>query len=227
MKEIIKMVNDDENIKFVGLEIELLLEDCYEILDAISVYKELTNSSTASNRMLFSRYYHVVENSLVYRIVLGLSKLFDSHPDVRSIKKLVNVLKQEKTIDEKANVLLDELKCLILTVNNNYNIRELRNRYFAHLDKKYKFSSLRISHALDYVEDLEIIINNIIKKFIDLYNIYFGSFQILTDNRDRCFEIPKLEQIKDISAKASEFLEQHAILKKWFYFDKKGLHFKK
>ena len=227
MKEIIKMFNDGENINFVGLEIELLLDDCYGILDAIYVYKELTNSSTAGNRMLFSRYYHVVENSLVYRIVLGLSKLFDSHPDVRSIKKLVNVLKQEKTIDEKANVLLDEVECLILTVNNNYNIRELRNRYFAHLDKKYKFSSLRISHALDYVEDLEIIINNIIKKFIDLYNIYFGSFQILTDNRDRCFEIPKLEQIKDISAKASEFLELHAIFKKWFYFDKKGLHFKK
>ena len=100
MKEIIKQVIVDEEKPSVELEIELLIEDCYEIVDAMYVYKELTNISGAGNRLLFARYFSLVESSIVYRIIMGIAKLFDSHADCRSIKKLINVLRQEKTQDK-------------------------------------------------------------------------------------------------------------------------------
>ena len=89
-----------------------------------------------------------------------------------------------------------------------------------------KFSSIRIIHSLDYIDDLEKVMISLIEAFTDLYNICSEKTTLLADKRCRDFEIPKLELIKDISIKASEFLEKHPILKEMLYVDKEGLHYK-
>ena len=101
MKDIIKFSDDlttDKETSRDKQEIELffIIEDCIELLDTILVYQQINNIDACANRLLFVTYYGIIDKALAYRIIMGLSKLFDSDSNSRTILKVINSFSQTK-----------------------------------------------------------------------------------------------------------------------------------
>ena len=70
------------------LEIQLILIECEELVNTLYIYKHLMSKEYCANTLLYSEYYTTIKNSMVYRIVLGFSKLF-GFPSYKKKKRFV------------------------------------------------------------------------------------------------------------------------------------------
>ena len=96
------------------LEILLMLIECDDLINTLYIYKYLTSEEYCANTILYSEYYTTIKNSMVYRIVLGFSRLFDKNESTRTLRKITNCIEQNKVLREKENIifLLEELRII-------------------------------------------------------------------------------------------------------------------
>ena len=231
MKDIIKFSDDlttDKETSRDKQEIELffIIEDCIELLDTILVYQQINNIDACANRLLFVTYYGIIDKALAYRIIMGLSKLFDSDSNSRTILKVINSFSQTKEFQKADTKKIFEK---IIQYNNhlteNYNFKYLRDKFFAHLDKKVRYSSLRLGYQLVELDFLFSDLSCIVNELINLFNICYNEEYPVKPGKE--IEIPKVENLVDVEERANKFIETHTYLKNELVIDSKGLHFKK
>lgn len=231
LKELIKfsdVLKDEMDTSKVKLEIELglLLKDFIDLITAIRVYEQTNDSERVANKLLFIEYTGIIDQALVYRIVIGVSKLFDSDSNARTVKKLIHAFSQDKEF-QTPNILkiIDDINSLNETIVKEYNFKLLRDKFFAHLDKRMRFSSMRIGYQLFELENLLILLVNIFEKLKKLYNSCFS--EKFYGKVTKYIEIPKIENLIDVKERAVEFVKSHKHLEKQLIVDSKGLNFVK
>ena len=210
----------------IKIELELLISDLKSISDTIFVYIELHKQIKDGNAILFNDYYLILDEALANSIIMNLSKVFDNNSKARSLKKLCNCyLQNEKVKNNK--MIKEQLKQIIFFAEEftkEYNLKFLRDKYFAHLDKELIFSSLRLGYtitdAIDLLEQIENINDKLIQLFEKLYSEKFPA-------NNRNIKIPLVQNLIDVEKQANEFLDKKPYLTKIFYTDSKGIHFKK
>ena len=111
--------------------------------------------------------------SLVYRVVLGLSKIFSDSKEY-SLRKATNQVEQIIRDNKNTGRVIAEIRqklddSLMIRV-----IRTYRDKFFAHLDKKSAMSYVRIdsSSAMKYISEQEL--NEWLLLVRELYLVCFG-----------------------------------------------------
>ena len=231
MKQLIKfsdvLINEtDTLIDKLEIELGLLLSDFIDLLNAIYVYEKTNDSERFANKLLFVQYFNIIDQALVYRIIMGLSKIFDSDTDTRTVKKLMASFLQTKDFQTPEIMkIIDDINTFNNAIITEYNFKFLRDKFFAHLDKKLRFSSMRIGFQLFELENLLILLENIFEKLKKLYNSCFSEEFSVKVAKD--IEIPKIENLIDVEERAVEFVKSHKHLEKQLIVDSKGLNFVK
>lgn len=169
-------VLDDSNLLIkLELELQYLISDCVYVHKALAIYIKYSKMPKSSE---YSDYYDTVNEALVYRIIHGLSKLFDNDREARSINKInnkiasINLFNSQKQI----TIITEKIKNFVTQFQANYNLRELRDTFFGHLDEKNVLSSLRKSLKLNYTDDLQEDIFEITNNLVELYNLCFPDY---------------------------------------------------
>ena len=146
--------NDYKNMKRLSNtlnNVDKELKENRDIINTLYIYKQLSSEDDSANKFLFLTFYETIETSLVYRIVIGLSRLFDSNSSARTLRKVLNVLQQTRIVNgsKEINMALSEVLLDDSNVRDTYNFKNLRDKYFAHLDKEMVFSSLVIFKEIE------------------------------------------------------------------------------
>ena len=85
------------------LELYFLILDCLSIHGAIIVYDHICNLNKDSQFIL---YYNTLEEALIYRIMMGLSKLFENSGKARTCMRVINAIEQKQQF--KLNKIIGE-----------------------------------------------------------------------------------------------------------------------
>jgi hypothetical protein len=213
--------------ELLNIELALMIIEIQDITEAIFVYKELTSEENAANQLLYSAYYNAVKTSIVYRIVLGLSRVFDTDNSARTLRKVLNVILQTKSINgnPKVNNLISELLEEDERIRETFNFKNLRDKYFAHLDKEMVFSLLPIYKSLKYTDELIDLLNGISDTLIEIAYTCFGEKHSKIDASK--IRIPDLGNLKDIEQRARDYSTSNTFANKWFGVNESGLYFLK
>lgn len=231
MKELINytcdIIGQEQHSKenMIALELHLLCIDCRDIVDAICVYNQLTSEELSANKFLFLEYYETVETSIVYRIIMGLCRLFDNNTSARTLKKILNTMQQTKSINKNAeiNTAITEVLFEDKKIREIFNFKNLRDKYFAHLDKEMVYSSLIIFKNLEHTDELAQLLTVIIEL---LYNLYYKCFgEKISKPRYTTIEVPNVANLKDVKQRAFGFLDEFPVLRNSLGVNESGLYF--
>ena len=85
----------------------------------------------------------VLYEALVYRVILGLSKIFANHKEY-SLSKAANQIEQMCKDNSEVKNAIDEIRQKYNSSQMIPKIRVFRDKFFAHLDKESVFSYFRI-----------------------------------------------------------------------------------
>lgn len=231
MKE---LINYDNNVfskeertveELLATELQLLIIEIQSLIDALYVYEKVSSKENHGNRFLFLTFYESIELSLIYRIIIGLSRLFDTNSNARTLRKVLNALQQNKNINNSKEI--DTLIRKILSDDSNvretYNFKNLRDKYFAHLDKDMRFSTLTIFTNIEYTNEMIVVLENINKKLYKLDKICFSS--TLPERKQINIEIPNIADLKDVKRRAEKFLNDYPALRDTMAINEKGLYY--
>lgn len=115
---------------------------------------------------------NVLYESLIYRIILGITKIF-SDREKRGINKYINIARY-RYYDKNVQGILENIETNIQKHINSINeIIVYRDKLFGHLDKDMTFAAERIDITLVfyYIEPFEL--REIFLETINLYNYLF------------------------------------------------------
>ena len=183
-KTLDKLVSALEQLKEPINTANLYLKDYYSLLSAEKDYPEQINQAPV--------FFQAAATAFIRGIYIELSKIFDIHKEsIVSLDKILNMCFDFFGENEEAIVLINQLKSQKRGLRENVeNLRQHRNRYIAHTDKKYagKFSELvkhyplsmkEIEDILDYVKraynELSVLMTSTSFKF-DYKESDLGSF---------------------------------------------------
>lgn len=231
MKELInytcELLNKEQYTReeLLANELSILFFDCRDIVDALSVYSQLSSEELSANKFLFLTYYETVETSIVYRIIIGLSRLFDNNTSARTLKKILNSIQQTKSINinSEINNDINELLYEDRRIREIFNFKNLRDKYFAHLDKTMVFSSLIIFKNLEHTDELTKMLNTIIDMLYKLYNKCFG--EELPKRKYTTIEVPNMANLKDVEQRAINFLNRFPAMRDSLGVNESGLYY--
>ena len=231
MKELIKYESNvlhkakytDEEL--LSCELELLIFEFRDIINTLYIYKQLSSEDDSANKFLFLTFYETIETSLVYRIVIGLSRLFDSNSSARTLRKVLNVLQQTRIVNgsKEINMALSEVLLDDSNVRDTYNFKNLRDKYFAHLDKEMVFSSLVIFKEIEYIKELITLLEKINDKLNKIYQMCF--LKELPQPKYKNIEIPKISDLKDVKQRAIDLLDAYPYLHTTLAINETGLYY--
>lgn len=131
---------------------------------------------------------HILYESLIYRIILGITKIF-SDREKRGINKYINIVRY-RYYDKNVQGILENIETNIQKHINSINeIIVYRDKLFGHLDKDMTFAAERIDITLVfyYIEPFEL--REIFLETINLYNYLFD------DNFKSGIDVIKKESI--------------------------------
>ncbi len=95
--------------------------------------------------------------ALVYRVILGLSKIFANQKEY-SLRKAINQIEQMYSGNREVQTVIKELRQKLDTSTMIPTIRTFRDKFFAHLDKESVMSYFRIdpTSAIKFIDSSEI-----------------------------------------------------------------------
>lgn len=116
----------------------------------------------------------VLYESLVYRVILGLSKIFANNKEY-SLSKAANQIEQTYSSNSEVHRIVNEIRQKYGTSLMIPKIRVFRNKFFAHLDKESVLSYFRIdpTSAMKHIDCGEI--EEWMSLISKLYKICFGA----------------------------------------------------
>lgn len=208
------------------LEILLMLIECDDLINTLYIYKYLTSEEYCANTILYSEYYTTIKNSMVYRIVLGFSRLFDKNESTRTLRKITNCIEQNNVLREKENIifLLEELRIIDEDAKSTYDFSTPRDQYFAHLDKKKIFSSLSVIKHITVIDELMKLLEDIIDKLVAICEIGFE--EVPSIQHDKEIRIPDIRELNGFRQNAEGVLNKSEVIDKMLILTEDGLKFK-
>lgn len=173
---------DDEvenKLDWLNIHINLMFNELCEVQNTITIFrtveKEWNRRVESKEKIGYSAIRTILYESLPYKIVLGLSKIFVGETEY-SLLKTINVISQMQ--EYKSN---NEIKELIVKIRHFLSTSELvktttafRDKFFAHLDKVSVLSDCRIDSTtvLKTIDDKAI--NECANLVNALYEVCFG-----------------------------------------------------
>lgn len=160
-----------------NVHINLLFNELKDIWIAVHIFntvdKEWDKRVQEKDVPDYSIVRTTLYESLVYRVVLGLSKIFSDSKEY-SLRKATNQVEQIIRDNKNTGRVIAEIRqklddSLMIRV-----IRTYRDKFFAHLDKKSAMSYVRIdsSSAMKYISEQEL--NEWLLLVRELYLVCFG-----------------------------------------------------
>lgn len=121
----------------------------------------------------YSQVRTILYEALVYRVILGLSKIFANHKEY-SLTKATNQIEQIYKNNSEVKKAINEIRKKFDSSSMIPKIRKFRDKFFAHLDKERVLSYFRVDPTAamkdidcDEIEEWLLLISN-------LYKICFG-----------------------------------------------------
>lgn len=148
--------NDRLNLHLSTLFLEL--QDVYTAIYIFRVVDDEWNRKVSEKAPPeYSTVRSIIYESLVYRIILGLSKIF-SDKNGYSLHKVINQIEQLYPNKKEIREVLIEIRKKLDTSKMVSIIHTFRDKFFAHLDKESAFSYFRIdpTTAMAYIDSNEI-----------------------------------------------------------------------
>mgnify|MGYP001044128047 CR=1 FL=1 len=178
--------------EWLNVHINLLFNELKDIWIAVHIFntvdKEWDKRVQEKDVPDYSIVRTTLYESLVYRVVLGLSKIFSDSKEY-SLRKATNQVEQIIRDNKNTGRVIAEIRqklddSLMIRV-----IRTYRDKFFAHLDKKSAMSYVRIdsSSAMKYISEQEL--NEWLLLVRELYLVCFG------EELSREFNMPPEEDI--------------------------------
>ena len=166
-----------EKHEWLDVHINLLFNELKDIWIAVHIFntvdKEWDKRVQEKDVPDYSIVRTTLYESLVYRVVLGLSKIFSDSKEY-SLCKATNQVEQIIRDNKNTGRVIAEIRqklddSLMIRV-----IRTYRDKFFAHLDKKSAMSYVRIdsSSAMKYISEQEL--NEWLLLVRELYQVCFG-----------------------------------------------------
>ncbi len=99
----------------------------------------------------------ILYESLVYRVILGLGKIFSKHKEY-SLLKATNQIEQTYHSNVEAQEIIKKIRQKLNESRMVKKVRIFRDKFFAHLDKENVLSYFRIDStvAMQYIDSNEI-----------------------------------------------------------------------
>ena len=148
------------------LELYFLILDCLSIHGAIIVYDHICNLNKDSQFIL---YYNTLEEALIYRIMMGLSKLFENSGKARTCMRVINAIEQKQQF--KLNKIIGEaisrIHIIVKQFQETYNLFPIKTQDVQTI----------YNHAKSSVEEAEWIAETIVK--LNKVGVELNSFAIL------------------------------------------------
>ena len=163
--------------EWLDVHINLLFNELKDIRIAVHIFntvdKEWDRRVQEKDVPDYSIVRTTLYESLVYRVFLGLSKIFSDSKEY-SLRKATNQVEQIIRDNKNTGRVIAEIRqklddSLMIRV-----IRTYRDKFFAHLDKKSAMSYVRIdsSSAMKYISEQEL--NEWLLLVRELYLVCFG-----------------------------------------------------
>lgn len=206
-------------------ELQLLILDCCELFNSLQVYENLTCEQYSANTILFVNYYRIVNDALVFRCVLSLSKLFDTHDNALTLLKTLNRFKQSIHFknNNEVKLVLEELIDIHSKAKKDFDFKTPRDKYFAHLDKEKRFSSMNVFKAITSLKELKALMKTIIFKLSALYKICYREDAFVDD---KTIEIPDIRDLKNFKERAEETINGNLTFQKRLELTDEGVKYK-
>lgn len=166
-----------DNNEWLNVHISLLFNELKDIQIAIYIFNTVDEEWNKRVQEKEAPHYSIVRTtlyeSLVYRVFLGLNKIFADSKEY-SLRKATNQVEQlfhdnkdiKKIIAEIRQKLEDSLMVGV--------VRTYRDKFFAHLDKKSAMSYIRIdpSFVMKHIDEEELC--EWLQLIQELYQVCFG-----------------------------------------------------
>ena len=155
---------------------------------------------------------------------LDLPVANNTNNQARTLRKILNVISQD-TVLNKSKSIDNEIKNTLRKIDKiseQLNLKTLRDEVFAHLDKSYVFSTIRVFYSFNNIEQIEKNIKDVYHMLDNIYSICFGKHSVI---REPDFDIPDIRNIKDFQIKASSYISRFGDFNSKITLDEKGLHF--
>ena len=216
MKDILTLSDalDDKTLdRMAALELEasLLINDCNELRYALQVYILICEPDYFANALIYSNYSFIIQEALVYRIVIGFSRLFDVNNKSRTVRRLMEILRQEEGFrtDVWVQKKLSQLIELTQKAQQEYNFRELRDKFFAHLDKESVFTPARLQLTLEYTSELMLLLDEIVEELTMIGEHCFPEGFSKPDVRE--IEVPDFRNMVDFEQRADRLFTEKGL----------------
>ena len=131
----------------INAHLSILFHELQDIYTAIYVFRtvdsEWDKKVQKKEPPNYSAVRTVLYEALVYRVILGLSKIFADHKEY-SLSKATNQIEQIFKNDNEVKSAINEIRQKYNSSSLIPKIRTFRDKFFAHLDKESVFSYFRI-----------------------------------------------------------------------------------
>lgn len=163
--------------EWMDLHVDMLFLELQQICSAIYIFR--TVDSEWDRRVQdkeppdYSAVRTILYESLVYRIILGLSKIFSNNREY-SLLKATNQIEQMYKDNAGVQKVIKEIREKLDTSKMIRIIHMYRDKFFAHLDQKSVLSYCRIdsTSVMKYIDDNEI--EEWLSLIGNLYAVCFG-----------------------------------------------------
>lgn len=148
------------------------LESTFVTLEIIKIVKDEWHDRAMKATISYDISRNVIYESLYYRVVFGITKIFD----IREKNGIFKILSKQRH-NSKDKSLLSILKTIQDAVDkeqkNIDEIKLIRDKLLAHLDKEMVFSAERLNIGIVYYYLESIDIKSIYIGCVELYNFLF------------------------------------------------------
>lgn len=144
-----QIFNDEltDEIDWMNIHLNTLFLELKDIYTATYIFKVVDSEWDKRVREKevpnYSTVRTVLYEALVYRVILGLSKIFANHKEY-SLSKATNQIEQIYKNSSEVKSTINEIRQKIDSSTMIYKIRVFRDKFFAHLDKENVLSYFRI-----------------------------------------------------------------------------------
>lgn len=148
-------------LDWLDLHINTLFSELQQIHASIHIFKvvdsEWGRRVAEKNVPDYFEVRTILYESLVYRTVLGLSKIFSNSKEY-SLLKATNQIEQMQLNSEEVRMVIKEIRERLSTSQMIEIIHTYRDKFFAHLDKKSVLSYCRIdpTSVMAHIDNHEI-----------------------------------------------------------------------
>ncbi len=181
LSQLIQNFDNDVNSKedWLNLHINLMFNEIHEIKNTIYIFetveKEWNRRFENGEKINYSAIRTILYESLPYKIILGLSKIFVGEKEF-SLSKTINVISQMSDYknSHKVKTIIKKVKGYLETSDMVKVITTYRDQFFAHLDKICVLSDCRIDATVAMKGIDKLGIDEGIRLIGELYEVCFN-----------------------------------------------------